>query len=135
MSEFIIIDEPECELHPKAATAMSMVGLMAGLNELVSKLVDSCIDEFVSKIQNTWARIREIIARILDDFMEAKHIEKEQIKRHRLHALFMAALLFVIAKPIALMFAVCSIIIRCIFLFKHQDRGADSSSDVATIIY
>ena len=120
MSELIMIDEPESDLPPEAVT---------GIGKLISDIVDSCVDELVVSLQNTWTHIRENIENILNNIESIMHKEKEEVKRHRLHALFMAALLFVIAKPIALMFVVCCVIVRSIQLHKHQDRGSKPLSD------
>ena len=129
MPELIMIDEPECKLDSETATTISMVSLFAGLGGLISEIVDSCVDKLIASFQNAWARIREIFERFMDDYISATHREKEEVKRRRLHALFMAALLFVIAKPIALMFVICCVIVRSIQLHKHQDRGSEPLSD------
>ena len=129
MSELILIDEPESELHPETVTSISMISIFAGIGKLISDIVDSCVDEMIAAIQNTWSRIREIINRVFNNMVSATHREKEEVKRRRLHALFMAALLFVIVKPIALMFVICCVIVRSIQLHKHQDRGSEPLSD------
>lgn len=120
MSELIMIDEPESDLPPETVT---------GIGKLISDIVDSCVDELVVSLQNTWTHIRENIENILNNIESIMHKEKEEVKRRRLHALFMAALLFVIAKPIALMFVICCVIVRSIQLHKHQDRGSEPLSD------
>lgn len=103
--------------------------MFAGIGKLVSEILDSCVDELIASVQNAWAHIQEIIERVFYDMESTIHREKEEAKRRRLHAIFMAALLFVIAKPIALMFVVCCVIVRSIQLHKHQDRGSEPLSD------
>lgn len=129
MSELILIDEPECELRPETANTISMLSLFAGLGGLINEIVDSCVDKMIATIQNAWSRVREIIERVFNNIVSATQREKEEAKRRKLHALFMAALLFVIAKPIALMFVECCVLIRSIQLHKHQDRGSEPLSD------
>lgn len=127
MSELILIDEPECELHEETKDTISLVGLFAGIQKLVEELSAIYVDEIIENMQNVWQRVREVFIRILEKFTDLRTTERIKRNRSYLHALFMAAICFVIAKPITLMFAENSMLIRFIYLLKHQDRGPNAS--------
>lgn len=96
----------------------AIINLFCGVGSLVDDFVENHMADLINTLQNTIARIGEIIRQ----FFSKDKKKKEEQDRCRMHALVMAALLLSYVNQVTVTFMGIAVILLAVYLRRGHDR-------------